>query len=207
MALWQTVTSRAPQPSKTFVALGLLFAVIVVAFFGLVPLEVAASGGAALMVLTGVITPRSAARALEPRVLALLAGSIGLGAIVLQSGLADVIADAISDLSTGTLALVIVLALATTLMTNLVTNAATASIVTPVALRIATEKGVDPVTVLAVIGTCVSLTLINPYSHASNVMVMRPGGYTPAQFARFGAPILAACLVTVCGVAYLLLRS
>jgi di/tricarboxylate transporter len=166
VALWQTATSRAPQPSKTFVALGVLFAVIVVAFFGLVPLEVAASGGAVLMVLTGVITPRSAARALEPRVLGLLAGSIGLGAIVLQSGLANAIADAISDLSTGTLTLVIVLAL---------------------------------------IGTCVSFTLINAYSHPSNVMVMRPGGYTPAQFARFGAPILAACLVTVCAVAYLLL--
>jgi TRAP-type C4-dicarboxylate transport system permease large subunit len=207
VALWQTATSRAPQPSKTLVALGVLLAVIVVAFIGLVPLEVAASGGAVLMVLTGVITPRSAARALEPRVLGLLAGSIGLGAIVFQSGLADVIADAISDLSTGTLSLVIVLSLATTIMTNFVTNAATASIVTPVALSLATDKGVDPVTVLALIGTCVSFTLINPYSHASNVMVMRPGGYTAAQFARFGAPILAACLVTVCAVAYLLLSS
>jgi hypothetical protein len=36
-------------------------------------------------------------------------------------------------------------------------------------------------------------------------MVMQPAGYTVAQFARFGAQILAACLVTVCGVAYLLL--
>jgi hypothetical protein len=207
VALWQTATSRAPQPSKTFVALGVLVAVIGVSFFGLVPLEVAASAGAVLMVLTGVITPRSAARALEPKVLGLLAGSIGLGAIVFQSGLAGVIAEAISDLSTGTLTLVIVLAIATTLMTNLVTNAATASIVTPVALRLASDKGVDAVTILALLGTCVSFTLINPYSHASNVMVMGPGGYTPAQFARFGAPILAACLVTVCGVAYLLLSA
>jgi hypothetical protein len=37
-------------------------------------------------------------------------------------------------------------------------------------------------------------------------MVMQPGGYTGAEFARFGAWILAACLVTACGVAYLLLR-
>ena len=37
-------------------------------------------------------------------------------------------------------------------------------------------------------------------------MVMQPGLYTGGQFARFGAPILAACLVTVCAVAYLLLR-
>jgi di/tricarboxylate transporter len=207
VALWQTATSRAPQPSKTFVALGLLVAAIVAASFGLIPLEVAAAGGAVLMVVAGVITPQSAARAMEPRVLALLAGSIGLGAIVFHSGLADAIAEAISDLSSGTLTLVIVLALATTAMTNFVTNAATASIVTPVALRLAADKGVDPVTVLALIGTCVSFTLINPYSHPSNVMVMRPGGYTATQFARFGAPILAACLVTVCGVAYLLLRS
>jgi di/tricarboxylate transporter len=189
------------------VALGVLRCVIISASFGLVPAEVAASGGAVLMVLTGVIGPRSAARALEPKVLGLLAGSIGLGAIVVESGLARVIADAISDLSSGTLGLVIVLAVATTVMTNLVTNAATASIVTPVALRIAADAGVDPVTVLALVGTCVSFTLINPYSHQSNVMVMQPGGYTGAQFARFGVSILAACLVTVCGVTYLLLRS
>jgi di/tricarboxylate transporter len=119
VALWQAATSRAPQPSKTFVALGVLLCVIVAASFGLVPAEVAASGGAVLMVLTGVITPRSAARALDPRVLGLLAGSIGLGAIVVESGLAAVIANAISDLSNGTLGLVIVLALATTVMTTL----------------------------------------------------------------------------------------
>ena len=205
VALWQPATGRAPQPSKTFVALGVLLCVIVSASFGLVPAEVASSGGAVLMVLTGVITPRSAVRALEPKVLGLLAGSIGLGAIVVESGLAGVIADAISDLANGTLGLVIVLAVTTTVMTNLVTNAATASIVTPVALRIAADVGVDPVTVLALVGTCVSFTLINPYSHQSNVMVMQPGGYTPAQFARFGAPILAGCLVAVCGVTYLLL--
>jgi di/tricarboxylate transporter len=114
------------------------------------------------MVLPGVITPRSAARALDPKILGLIAGSIGLGAIVVESGLAAAIADAIADLSSGTLGLVIVLALATTVMTNLVTNAATASIITPVALRIAADLGVDPVTVLVLIGTCVSFTLINP---------------------------------------------
>jgi di/tricarboxylate transporter len=204
VALWQRATSRAPQPSKTLVALGILLCVIVAASFGLTGAEVAASAGAVAMVLTGVITPRSAVRALEPKVLGLLAGSIGLGAIVVESGLAAEIADAISDLSNGTLGLVVVLAVATAVMTNLTTNAATASIVTPVALRIASDAGVDPVTVLALVGTCVSFTLINPYSHQSNVMVMQPGGYTGAQFARFGAPILAAGLVTVCGVTYLL---
>jgi Na+/H+ antiporter NhaD/arsenite permease-like protein len=207
VALWQPATSRAPQPSKTFVALGVLLCVIVSASFGLVPAEVSASAGAVLMVLTGVITPRSAARALEPKLLGLLAGSIGLGAIVVESGLADVIADAISDLSDGTLSLVVVLAVATTVLTNLTSNAATAAIVAPVALRIASDLDVDPQTTLALVGTCVSLTFLNPFSHQSNVMVMQPGGYTGGQFARFGVPVLAVCLVAVSAVTYVLLSS
>lgn len=204
VALWQDVAYRAPQPAKTGIALAILAAVIVAASFGLAPAELAASGGAVLMVVTGVISPRSAAGALQPKVLALLAGSIGLGAVVVSSGLAAEIADAIAGLSDGRLATLLVLAVVTTVLTNLVTNAATASILTPVAIAVAVDTGIDPTTALALLGTCVSLTLLNPFSHQSNVMVMHPGGYTGAVFARFGTPILLACLATVCGVAYAL---
>ena len=142
------------------------------------------------------------------RLLFILAGSIGLGTIVVESGLADAIADGISAVSGGSVVLVIVvLALTTTLMTNLVTNAATASILTPVGIGLAAEVGIDTVTVLALIATRVSFTLINPFSHQSNMMVMRPGGYTTAAFARFGVPLLAGVLVTVCAVSYLLVRD
>ena len=160
------------------------------------------------MVLTGVITPRSAARALEPKLLAILAGSIGLGAIVVSSGLDDVIADAVRNASGGSVALVVVVfAVVTAAITNLVTNAIAASVLTPVAISVATELGIDAATVLALIGTCVSFTFINPFSHQSNLMVMRPGGYTSATFARFGAPLLVGCLATVCVVAFLLLHA
>lgn len=205
VALAQGAASRVPQPGKTWPALAILLGVVVSASFGLVPAEVASSSGAVLMVLTGVIRPRSAARALDPKVLAILAGSIGLGTIVVDSGLADVLADAIADVAGGgRLGLLIVLALATAVMTNLVTNAATASILTPVGITLAKELGLDPVTVLALIGTCVSFTFLNPFSHQSNLMVMEPGGYTTKEFTRVGAPLLAMVLVTVCGVAFAL---
>src|SRR5262249_33564643 len=135
----------------------------------------------------------------------ILAGSIGLGTIVVESGLADDIADAIRSLSGGHQALVLlVFATATAVVTNLVTNAATASILTPVGLAVAREVGLDPVILLALIGTCVSFTFINPLSHQSNLMVMRPGGYTTASFARFGVPLLLVSLVSVWLVAYVL---
>ena len=74
-----------------------------------------------------------------------LAGSVGLGSVVVNSGLADKLAEGIRYLSSGNLLLVVlVFAVTTSLMTNLVTNAATASILTPVALSIGSELGVDP---------------------------------------------------------------
>lgn len=137
--------------------------------------------------LTGVLTATSAVRGLDWNVLFILAGSVGLGNVVVSSGLADLISEAIRYLSAGSVLLVvIVFVLTTALMTNLVTNAATAAILTPVALAIAPELGLDPVLLLALIGTCISFTLLNPFSHQSNLMVMGPGGYTNTSFARFG---------------------
>lgn len=208
VALWQDAASRVPQPRKTTTALVVLLSVIIAASFGLAPVQLVAGAGALLMVLLGVITPRAAARALDWKLLFLLAGSIGLGVIVVESGLATAISTAIADATGGSMILgVIILALATVVMTNLVTNAAAASILTPVGITVAADLGVDPVTILALIGTCISLTLLNPFGHQSNMMVMRPGGYTTATFARFGAPILVATTAAACLTAYLLLRT
>jgi di/tricarboxylate transporter len=205
VGLWQAAAGHAPQPRKTLIAVGVLVAVVGAAMAGLAPVELAASGGAVVMVVTGVLTPRAAVRALDFRTLFIIAGSIGLGAIVVESGLADTIAEAIRNGSDGHAApALILLGVTTAVMTNLVTNAATASILTPVAIAVAQDLGADPVTFLALIGTCVSLTFINPLSHQTNLMVLRPGGYTDRAFAVFGVPLLLGALTTACLVTYLL---
>jgi di/tricarboxylate transporter len=160
------------------------------------------------MVLTRVLTPRAAVRALDWNVLFILAGSVGLGAIVVESGLAADLARWIEQVSSGSMAIVVVVfALTTTAMTNLITNAAAASILTPVALGIATRLGLNPVTLLALVATCISFTFINPFSHQSNLMVMGPGAYSTRTFAKFGAPLVVVSLVTVSVVTWALLSS
>jgi di/tricarboxylate transporter len=205
--LWAQAASRAPQPGMTWVALGVVVAVVVAASFGLAPVELAAFAGAVLMVLAGVLTPRMAVRALDWNVLFILAGSVGLGAVVVESGLADVLARWIERVSVGSMPIVVVvLALTTTIMTNLITNAAAASILTPVALGIAPRLGLDPVTLLALVATCISFTFINPFSHQTNLMVMDPGGYSARTFARFGTPLVVVSLATASVVTWALLR-
>ncbi|MGB3485896.1 MAG: SLC13 family permease [Mycobacterium sp.] len=206
VGVWQKVAGKAPQTNKTWIALAILAAVIVAGSVGAAPIELIAVTGAALMVVTKVLTPRSAVRALNWNILAIIAGSIGLGTIVVQSGLGGHIADAILNLSSGNTALVIlVIALGTTVLTNVVTNAAAAAILTPVALTVAASAGLDPVLLLTLIGTCISFTFLNPFSHQSNLMVMKPGGYTTATFFRFGVPLTAASLATAFGVGWLLI--
>lgn len=206
VGLWQKVVGKAPQTAKTWAAVTILAAVIVAGSFGIAPVELIAVAGATLMVLTGVLTPRSAARALNWNILAIIAGSVGLGTIVVNSGLGDRISHAIMALSSGNTALVVlVFVLGTTVLTNVVTNSAAAAILTPVALAVAATAGIEAALLLTLIGTCISFTFINPFSHQSNLMVMGPGGYSSATFVRFGIPLIAASMLAAFGVGWLLL--
>ena len=195
IGLWQKVAGKAPQTGKTWTALAILLAVILSSSFGLAPVEMIATAGAALMVVTRVLTPRSAARALSWNILAIIAASVGLGTIVVKSGLGDIIADSIITLSGGqALAVAAVFGVATAVITNVVTNAAAAAILTPVAIAVAEDAGLNPMVLLILIGTCISLTFINPISHQTNLMVMGPGGYSTRTFVRFGIPVTLVAL-------------
>ena len=195
VGLWQKVAGKAPQTGKTTAALVILLGVILASSFGIAPVELIAVTGATLMVLTRVLTPRSAARALNWNILAIIAGSIGLGTIVVKSGLGETISSAIIRLSGGQAVLVaLVFALVTTLLTNVVTNAAAAAILTPVAITVAADAGLNPVVLLTLIGTCISLTFLNPIAHQTNLMVMGPGGYSTKTFVRFGIPVTVVTL-------------
>jgi len=206
VGLWQKAAGKAPQTGKTWIALSILAAVILAGSFGLAAVELIAVAGAALMVVTGVLTPRSAVRALNWNILAIIAGSVGLGAIVVHSGLGEHISGAILRLSGGNNALlVLVFAVGTTVLTNIVTNSAAAAILTPVALTVAATTHLSPVVLLTLIGTCISFTFLNPFSHQSNLMVMKPGGYSSATFMRFGIPLTLVTLLTAFAMGWALL--
>lgn len=189
------MAGKAPQTGKTAAALTILLGVILGSSFGIAPVELIAVAGATLMVLTRVLTPRSAARALNWNILAIIAGSIGLGTIVVKSGLGEILSARIVALSGGQAVLVaVVFAVITTVLTNVVTNAAAAAILTPVAIEVATSAGLNPVVLLTLIGTCISFTFLNPISHQTNLMVMGPGGYSTTTFVRFGVPVTVVVL-------------
>ena len=195
VAMVADASGRAPQPGRTILALTILAAVVGVAGAGLVPVEWAASAGALAMVFTGILTPRAAVRALDWNLLAILAGSVGLGAIVTYSGLAAKIADGVSGLgSASTLALAITVALVAMVMAGAVTTAASVTILTPVVIDVASSLDVSAIPLLALVGTAACLSYANPFSNQSFILVMGPGRYSFGEFVRLGLPVSVVAL-------------
>jgi hypothetical protein len=66
---------------------------------------------------------------------------------------------------------------------------ASAAIMFPIALAVAGDLGVSfmPFVVALMLGT--SYAFINPAGYQTNLMVLRPGGYTFADFAKVGLPV------------------
>jgi di/tricarboxylate transporter len=191
---------RSPRPEKTWPALLVFAAVVLLASSGLLPVEWVAVGGAIGMVAVRALTPRAAARALDWNLLGITAGSIGLGVIFVESGLAGAVADGVARLTGGgTLASLALLAVAALMFTNIVTASAAAAMMVPLGLDVAATNGLPALPVVVLVAVCVSFGFINPIATSTNVMVMAPGGYRMRSFARLGG--LLTVLVAVVAVA------
>jgi len=193
----------SPDPGKTWPAVTVFAVTIALAASGLVAVEWAAVAGAVAMVGSRVLTPRAAARAIDWNVLGIVAGSIGLGALFVASGLSTWVADAITAMTGETVLLtLVVLAIASVVMTNVVTNAAAASMLVPVALEVSRVGGLPSLPVVVLVGVCVSMAFINPVATQTSVMVQAPGAYRLVSFLKVGGLLTAACVAAAVAAAW-----
>lgn len=79
--------------------------------------------------------------------------------------------------------------LITCLMTELITNNAAAILLTPVAIGMAHELGVDPRPFVFAVCFAASASFMTPTGYQTNMMVYGPGSYRFTDFTRFGAPL------------------
>ncbi len=178
-------------PRKAPIALGILASVVLFAAFGVAPIVFLAIGGVALMLLTRCLTMAEATRSLDSSVLLLLAGTIPLGLAMDKTGLAGMIASRVVDLTAdyGPLVLISCFYLLTSLLTEVISNNAAAVVLTPIALGIAGETGINPKTILMAIAFGASASFATPIGYQTNTLVMGPGGYFFRDYLKFGLPM------------------
>lgn len=178
-------------------ALAILAAMVVLMTTNLVPASVAALLAAMAMVLCRVVTIGQAHRSMAWQTLILVAGMIPLSAAITKTGTAKMLADGIVTLTGGgsPYLLLVGIFLVTAVLGQLISNTATALIIIPIALSVATEAGLSPITVLMCVSVASAAALLTPIATPANMMIMRPAGYRFGDYWKFGAAIMALYLL------------
>ncbi|MHA7175447.1 SLC13 family permease [Arthrobacter sp. Sr24] len=182
-----------PLGSGAVPALIILAAMVVLMTTNIVPTAVAALLATMAMVLTRVVTIGQAHRSMAWQTLILVAGMIPLSAAITKTGTAKLLADGIVTLTGGgsPYLLLIGIFVVTAVMGQLISNTATALIIIPIALSVATESGLSPLTVLMCVSVASSAALLTPIATPANMMIMRPAGYKFGDYWKFGLVIMA----------------
>jgi di/tricarboxylate transporter len=165
----------------------------------IVPTAIAMLAGAAALVLTGCLSMEEAYRAVEWRVVVLIAGMLPIGTALVDTGLAAQIGRAFTAglAPSGPLALIAGLYLFTVLVTQLVGGQVAALIVGPIAVSAAVSLGVNPTAVGVAVAMGCSAAFLTPIAHPVNVLMMGPGSYTFNDFVRVGLGMTLVCFVTL----------
>ncbi len=190
-----------PRTAKAPLALAIMVGAVVPASIGLVPIAISALAGAIVMLVTGCVRFDRIGRALSAEVIVLVAASIAIGRLVLDSGAAEwlsgVIAIGLQYLpAAGVLAAVM---LFVTVLTNFASNTTAAAVGTPIAFSLAQKLGipVEPL-VLAVLFGC-NLCYATPVAYQTNMLIMSAGDYNFGDYAKTGLPLVAIMIVTLSG--------
>lgn len=164
---------------------------IVMATFGLLPIQIAFTAAAVAMLLIGLVSLRELYESIEWPVIVLLGAMFPLSRALESSGGANTLGDFIYNLS-GNMTpwmLLMVLIILTMLLSNIINNAAAALLMAPVALSIAGSMAISADPLLMTVAVGASCAFLTPIGHQSNTLVMGPGGYHFGDYWRMGLPL------------------
>jgi di/tricarboxylate transporter len=185
------VDARPYRPRRAPLAVGIMSAVVLASASGAVPITVAATAGALLIVLTRCLTLKEAYACIDWPIILLIAGTLPLGKALENSGAAGMLGHFITDLlgSFGPWAILMALFLIASLLTEVMSHAAAAVLLAPIAFDLAMEMSVSPKPFFMAVAIAASMCFMTPVSHQSNALVMGPGGYRFTDYTRVGAPL------------------
>lgn len=185
-------TAELPDIRKAATARAIFVLTIVAAALSLVPIEIAALGGAIGMIATGCLNIRQAVRALDMRIFLLIGAAFAMGLGIERTGGAEFIGTNVvaAVKPFGTQALIGSVFIVVAIFTNIISNSAAALLFAPIALSIAEKADIDPIVMVLTIIFAANCSFATPIAYQTNLLVMGPGHYRFGDFARFGIPLV-----------------
>lgn len=184
-------SQRAFRRRHAPVVLAVLAGIVVLSAIGVAPILFLAFLGMVIVLVTRCIDADEAFGFIDGRLLALILGMLGIGAGLEHSGAVALVVGWIAPYLANLPPFLLVFAVyaLTSLLTELVTNNAVAVVMTPIAIGLALSLGVDPRPLVVAVMVAASACFATPIGYQTNTLVYGPGGYSFADFLRFGAPL------------------
>lgn len=163
-----------------------------------IPLSIAGCIGALALILTGVISEKSAIRSIDMKTIFLFGGTLSLASALEKTGagklIADVVIGSLGDTPSPFL-LTFAVFMICCVLTNFMSNTATTALMVPICLSIAESMNADPRAVLmacVIGGSCAYGT---PIGMPANTMVIGAGGYTFMDYVKSGVPLIVLAII------------
>ncbi len=178
-------TERAP------IAVLAIAAVVLLAAFNVMPIHAAALLGAVVVVVTGCVSAEEAYEAIDWRILFLIFGMLAVGLAMEKSQAVTLMVGGITEIAGGfgPIAVLAALYVVGSVLTEVVTNNAVAIVLTPVAIALAEQMGVDPRPFVIAVMFAGSASFATPLGYQTNTFVYGAGNYRFADFMRVGLPL------------------
>lgn len=173
------------------IAVGVIFFVVLGSILEIMPIEGLAIIGASVVLATRCIEANEAFNSIDWRVLVLILAMLAIGTAIEKTGLVELSVGAAAPFlqSVPPIFALAALYVFSLILTEFLTNNAVAIVVTPVAIELARQLGVDPRPFVIAVMFSASLAFATPIGYQTNTLVYSLGGYKFTDFMRLGAPL------------------
>ncbi len=181
-----------PEPGNARKA-ALIFGLVVgTAALGIFPIAITAFFGATLMVASGCLNVRQAARSVDRRIFLLIGSALAMGLSLDQTGGAAMIGRWLVSLAEvgGPVLLISVFFILSAGVTNVLSNNATAVLFTPIAVNAALQAEIAPLVLVLTVIFGANCSFATPISYQTNLLVMAPGHYKFRDYITVGIPLI-----------------
>lgn len=176
---------------KAWIALGVVIAVVGLSAGDFMPIVALSIVGAVLVVMSGCLPQSETYKCIEWRILFMIIGMIPLGNAMDNTGAVKLLSESIVSIGGQfgpwvILSLLYLLALA---LTEIASNNAVGVLLTPIAIGIAQQLGVDPRPFIVAVMFAASAGFALPIGYQTHMFVYGAGGYKLTDFLRIGLPL------------------
>ncbi|MBK8210113.1 MAG: SLC13 family permease [Rhodospirillales bacterium] len=185
------VTERPFRRNRAWLAIVAVLAVIILSAFEALPIAATSFIAATVVVALGCLDAEEAYKAIHWPILMLIFGMLALGTAMETTGAGALIVTFIVGL-VGGLGPVVVLSIVyalTSFLTEFMSNNATAILITPIAIGLAQQMGVDPRPFVVAVMFAASASFATPIGYQTNTFVYGAGGYKFTDFVKVGVPL------------------